>query len=59
MKWKAKNKPENKTATIKATQGGESLHMDLSGPSPLPRGRSEYWVKIKVEFTGKSTASWH
>jgi hypothetical protein len=28
--------------------------MDLSETLPLRRGRSEYWVKIKDEFTGYS-----
>jgi hypothetical protein len=32
MNWKAKNKPVNKIATNKATQRGERLQMDLSGP---------------------------
>jgi hypothetical protein len=30
------------------------LHIDESGPIPLPMGRKEYWLKIRDEFSGYS-----
>jgi ribosomal protein S10 len=54
MKWKAQNKPVNKIATNPAKYPGERLHIDASGPLPLPMGRKEYWLKIRDEFSGYS-----
>jgi hypothetical protein len=52
--WKAQNKPVNKEAINPATYAGEILHIDASGPLPLPMGRKEFWLKIKDEFSGYS-----
>jgi hypothetical protein len=30
------------------------MHIDASGPLPLPMGRKEYWLKIKDEYSGYS-----
>jgi hypothetical protein len=46
MKWKAQNKPVNKEAMNPASYAGERLHIDASGPLPLPMGRKEFWLKI-------------
>jgi hypothetical protein len=54
MKWKAQNKPVNKIATNPARYPGERLHIDASGPLPMPMGRKEYWLKIRDEFSGYS-----
>jgi hypothetical protein len=37
-----------------AKYAGERLHIDASGPLPLPMGRKEFWWKIKDEFSGYS-----
>jgi hypothetical protein len=42
MKWKAQNKSVNKVASNPAKYPGERLHIDASGPLPLPMGRKEY-----------------
>jgi hypothetical protein len=42
MKWKAQNTPVNKVAVNPAKYPGEHLHIDASGPLPLPMGREEY-----------------
>jgi hypothetical protein len=52
MKWKAQNKLVNKVATNPAKYPGASLHIDASGPLPLPMGRKEYGLKIRDEFSG-------
>jgi ribosomal protein S10 len=54
MKWKAQNKPVNKQAMNPAKYAGERLHIDASGPLPLPMGRKEYWLKIRDEYSGYS-----
>jgi transposase InsO family protein len=52
MKWKGQNKAVSKVATNPATYPGQRLHIDASGPLPLPMGRKEYWLKIRDEFSG-------
>jgi hypothetical protein len=42
MKWKAQNKSVSKVATNPAKYPGERLHIDASGPLPLPMGRKKY-----------------
>jgi ribosomal protein S10 len=54
MKWKGQNKAVSKVATNPATYPGQRLHIDASGPLPLPMGRKEYWLKIRDEFSGYS-----
>jgi hypothetical protein len=52
MKWKAHNKRVSKVATNTAKYPGERIHIDASGPLPLPMGRKEYWLKIRDEYSG-------
>jgi hypothetical protein len=54
MKWKAQNKRVSKVATNPAKYPGERLHIDASGPLPLPMGRKEYRLKIRDEYSGYS-----
>jgi hypothetical protein len=54
MKWKAQNKRVSKVATNPGKYPGERLHIDASGPLPLPMGRKEYWLKIRDEYSGYS-----
>jgi hypothetical protein len=54
MKWKGQNKAVSKIATNPAKYPGHRLHIDASGPLPLPMGRKEYWLKIRDEFSGYS-----
>jgi hypothetical protein len=54
MKWKAQNKSVNKVASNPAKYPGGRLHIDASGPLPLPMGRKEYWLKIRDEYSGYS-----
>jgi hypothetical protein len=39
MKWKTQNKKVSKVAANPAKYPGERLHIDASGPLPLPMGR--------------------
>ena len=52
MKWKVGNKRVNKVDVNPAKYRGERLHVDASGPLPLPQGRQEYWLKIKDAYSG-------
>jgi hypothetical protein len=54
MKGKGQNKPVSKVATNPAKYPGQRLHIDASGPLPLPMGRKESWLKIRDEFSGYS-----
>jgi len=54
MIWKAKNKAVNKEAINRATDPGERLHLDLTGPMGIPGNKTEYWVKIRDEYSGYS-----
>jgi hypothetical protein len=54
MKWKAQNKLDSKVAVNPAKYPGEHLHIDASGPLPLPMERKEYWLNIRDEFSGYS-----
>jgi hypothetical protein len=54
MKWKARNKRVSKVASNPARYPGERLHIDASGPLPLPMGRKEYWLKIRDAYSGYS-----
>jgi hypothetical protein len=54
MKWKAQNKKVSKVAANRANYPGERLHIDASGPLPLPMGRKEYGLKIRDEYSGYS-----
>jgi hypothetical protein len=54
MKWKGHNKAVSNVATNPATYPGQRLHIDASGPLPLPMGRKEYWLKIRDELSGFS-----
>jgi hypothetical protein len=47
MKWKGGNKRVSKVDVNPPEYPGERLHVDASGPLPLPQGRQEYWLKIK------------
>jgi hypothetical protein len=54
MKWKAQNTRVSKVASNPAKNPGERLHIDASGPLPLPMGRKEYWLKVRDECSGYS-----
>jgi hypothetical protein len=54
MKWKAQTKKVSKVASNPAKYPGEQLHIDARGLLPLPMGRNEYWLKIRVEYSGYS-----
>jgi hypothetical protein len=54
MKCKAQKKRVSKTASNPAKYPGERLHIDASGPLPLPMGRKEFWLKIRNEYSGYS-----
>jgi hypothetical protein len=54
MKYKAQNNKVSKVASNPAKYPGERLHIDASGPLPLPMGRKEYWLKIRDEYSGYS-----
>jgi transposase InsO family protein len=54
MKWKAQNKKVSKVKANPAKYPGERLHMNASGPLPLPMCRKEYWLKIRDEYSGYS-----
>jgi hypothetical protein len=45
MKWKGGNKKVSKVDVNPAENLGERLHVDASGPLPLPQGSQEYWLK--------------
>jgi hypothetical protein len=52
MKLKGGNKRASKLDVNPAEYpGGERLHVDASGPLPLPQRRQEYWLKIKDAYS--------
>jgi hypothetical protein len=51
MRWKRQSKAVSKVAANPAKYPGQRLHIDVSGPHPLPMGRNEYWFKIRDEFS--------
>jgi transposase InsO family protein len=54
MKWKGGNKRVSKVDVNPPEYPGERLHVDASGPLPLPQGRQKYWLKIKDGYSGYS-----
>ncbi|GAX29244.1 hypothetical protein FisN_28Lu116, partial [Fistulifera solaris] len=51
---KAKAKAVCKSTSVKATQKGERLFIDLSGPYKKSLGQSTYWILIVDDFTHKA-----
>jgi len=51
---KAKQRPVPKVTTIQASQAGERLYMNTSGPFPYTLGGHQYWLKFKDQYSGMS-----
>jgi hypothetical protein len=52
MKWKGGNKRVSKVDVNPPEYPGERLHVDASGPLPLPQGGQEDRIKIKDAYNG-------
>ena len=50
---KARQKAVPKTTQLKATQPGERIFMDLSGPYHKSQGNNTYWMLVVDDFTRK------
>jgi hypothetical protein len=54
LKAKAKSKGVPKITSNKATQCGEQLCADISGPYKKSLIGNDYWILVVDDFTGKS-----
>lgn len=54
MYAKAKQKKVNKLSKVRATEPGERLFIDTSGPYPRSLGGNIYWLKIVDDFSRKN-----
>ena len=54
MYAKAKQKKVNKLSKVRATESGERLFIDTSGPYPRSLGGNTYWLKIVDDFSRKN-----